>query len=220
MVAKAIAGKADSLIRETKVNDHKKETETIRLWESYRDHAMLWRSLALLQIPGTLACLVLCTILFVYRTTIINVPAKPLPGKYSVDEINDTEFQEVATSFINLIASYQPAVARRQFTKAREMLGEPLLTQFDKDMMGAELKAIEGTKRTQLYFVDPARNEFIRNEMGVQVTMVGYRIKYIAGKELPAVITKYTITLATVPRNDLNPYGIIVTNIANENLEH
>lgn len=220
MPANAIAGKAEALLKETKLQDHRKESDTLRLWESYRDHAMMWRSLALLQIPTTLACIVLATIIFYNRQTIINVPAKPAPGKYSTDEINDVEFQEAATSFINLIASYQPANARRQFSKAREVLGEPLLTQFDKEMMGSELKNIENTKRTQLYFVDPSRTELKREQGLIFINMVGDRIKYIAGKELPAVITKYTVTMATVPRTDLNPYGIVVVNVNNENIEH
>jgi len=220
MVAKAVAAKAENLIRETKVGESRRESDTIRLWENYRDQALLWRSLALLEIPTTLTCIIFAMILYYNRQTIINVPPKPLPGKYSVEEIIDAEFQEVSTNFINLIASYQPAIARRQFIKAREMLGEPLLSQFDKDMMGGELKAIENTKRTQLYFVDPARNELIRNGNTVQISMVGDRVKFVAGKELPALITKYTITLGTIPRNDLNPYGIVITNVVNENLEH
>jgi hypothetical protein len=220
MVAKAIVGKAENLIKDTKLKDNRRESDTLRLWEGYQDQALLWRSLALLQIPTSLACVVLSMILFYNRQTIINVPAKPAPGVYSVEEINDVEFQEVAINFVNLIASYQPATARRQYSKARELLAEPILTQFDKDMMGNELKAIENTKRTQLYFMDPSRSQLFRDPGGIKIEMIGDRIKYIAGKELPAVITKYTVFLSTVPRNDLNPYGIVVTNVLTENLEH
>ena len=220
MSARAVSNKAENLIKDTKFNESRRESDTIRLWESYRDQALLWRALALLQIVATATCAILSIMLYYNRETIINVPPKPLPGKYSVDEIIDAEFQEVATSFVNLIASYQPAIARRQYAKAREMLGEPLLTDFDKDMMGAELRAIENTKRTQLYFVDPAKTQLIREGNAVKVSMVGDRVKFVAGKELPALITRYTITMVTIPRNDINPYGIIVTNVMNENVEN
>lgn len=214
------AAKTSELVQQTKVLDAKRESDTIRLWEGYRDQALLWRALALLQIPATLISALLAMIFFYNQKIILNVPSKPLPGKYSADEIMDVEFKDAATSFINLIATYQPAVARRQFLKAREMITEPLLSNFDNEMIGGELKMIENTKRTQLYFVDPSKMELIRDGNRVHVSMVGDRLKIVAGKELPTLITKYTLTMSTVPRNEINPYGIVIENVLNENVEN
>lgn len=214
-----MALKAADLANGVKFKDSKKDTDTIRLWEGYRDMAMLWRTLALIQIPTTFICCVMVLIFFYSQDITLNVPAKPLPGVYSPQEINDAEFIDTASSFINLIATYQPAIARRQFSKARELITEPMLTKFDEDMMGAELKAIENTKRTQLYFIDPAKISVARGNGEVVVTLVGDRQKILAGKELQAVVTKYDITLTTLPRNDINPFGIVIKNVAVENIE-
>src|SRR5690606_19183921 len=111
------------------------ETDTIRLWENYRDQALLWRAIALLQIPSTLILTIFAFYLWGSTEITLNVPAKPLPGLYSAFEIPDAEFFNVATSYVNLVATYQPAVARRQFVKAREMLKEPMLEIFDREMM-------------------------------------------------------------------------------------
>lgn len=218
MASKA-ALKAAELTGATKIVDNKRETDTIRLWEGYRDQALLWRSLALLQIPATFISCIMALIFFYNQKITLNVPAKPLPGVYSPEEINDAEFMEASTSFINLIATYQPAVARRQFMKARELIAEPMLSKFDDDMMGAELRAIEMTRRTQLYFVDPTKYKIERNGKDILVTIVGERQKLVAGKELPAVTTKYVVTLGTIPRNAINPYGIVIKNVNVENVE-
>ena len=113
----------------------------------------------------------------------------------------------------------QPAVARRQFNQAREMLREPMLSRFDTDMMDLELRAIETTSRSQIFFSDPTKLDFKRtSENEAIVTFQGERLKIVAGKELPVTKARYSITLTTVPRQSLNPYGIVITNAVFESL--
>lgn len=209
---------AEKIINDSNVIDARNETDTIRLWENYRDQALLWRAIALLQMPATLVLAIFAFYLYGTHEITLNVPAKPLPGLYSAYEIPDAEFFDVATNYTNLIATYQPAVARRQFSKAREMLKEPMLDLFDREMMGTELKAIENTSRTQLFFADPSLQTITRQDNHVTVTMTGERLKLVAGKQLPMVVTKYTILMTLIPRNDLNPYGIVIENASVENV--
>lgn len=209
---------AEKLINDSNVIDSRNETDTIRLWENYRDQALLWRALALLQIPSTLILAIFSCYLWATRSITLNVPAKPQPGLYLAEEINDSEFISVATEYINLIASYQPAVARRQFLKARELLKEPMLETFDREMVGTELKAIENTTRTQLFFVDPTKTQIVRQDNYVTVSMTGERLKLVAGKQLPVNMTKYTVIMTTIPRNSINPYGIVIENGMVENV--
>lgn len=210
---------ANEIIKDSKIIDNRRESDTIRLWESHRDQALLWRSIALLQIPATCVLAILTLSIWWNSTIILNVPEKPLPGSYTPQQIPDSEYFNTATNFINLIASYQPSVSRRQFARAKEMLREPLLSRYDTEMMGAELRTIESTKRSQIYFVDPSKTVINREGDDVQVVMEGERLKIVAGKELPMVSTRATITMSTIPRNDLNPYGIVVTDISFENIE-
>ncbi len=195
------------------ISDLKGETDTVKLWEAYREQAALWRTLALFQMPATFLLVLFSLILWIGRSTTLHVPAKPLPGIYLAKEVPDTEFIESATNFINLIATYQPAVARRQYKQAREMLIEPMLSRFDQEMMEIELKAIETTSRTQMFFIDPVETSLQRtSEREVVVKFIGDRQKMVAGKELPSNKAIYTITLTTVPRQTVNPYGIVITN--------
>jgi hypothetical protein len=213
-----MAIKPSKVVKGSELIDSKKESDTIRLWENYKDQAILWRSIALLQIPATFICAGLALALWLTRSITLNVPPKPLPGQYLAQDIPDSEFIDAATDFINLIASYQPTVARRQFMRAREMTMEPLLGRFNTEMMGTELKAIENTARTQLFFPDPTQTEVIRDGTEVHVKMLGERLKYVAGRELPPVTTRFVVTLTTVPRHSLNPYGIVVINVTSENM--
>lgn len=209
---------ARDLIKNSELVDSKGETDTLRLWESYKDQALLWRAIALLQIPTTFIMLCFAFYIWGTREVILNVPRSPLPGLYAAKEIPDSEFIDVATNFVNLIATYQPVVARRQFSKARELLKEPMLSTFEQDMMGTELKAIENTNRTQLFFVDPVKTTIERQDNTVLVTMVGDRLKIVAGKQLPVVLTRFTISMTTIPRNDNNPFGIVVDNVRSQNV--
>jgi len=216
-MSKAIA---KELLNKTKVPDTKGTSDTIHLWEGYRDQALLWRSLALLQIPATLLSIVLALFLWSSRKVELIVPAKPLPGIHEAKSIPDTEFIDKSTEFINLIATYQPAVARRQYEKAVEMVAEPLLTQFKNEMLDAEIKTIEQTQRTQVLYVDPTKTKVTRNENGeIQVTVVGDRQKFITGHDIGTVQVEYVLTMRILPHNALNPYGIYITNLSFRTIE-
>lgn len=206
------------MVKNTEVFESKGSSDTIKLWENHREQAILWRSLSLLQLPITLAAIILCMTIYSTRKNIINVPAKPLPGVYTVQEIPDSEFVDVSTEFVNLIATYQPAVARKQFLETRKMLTGPMLEKFDESMMVDELKAIENTSRTQIFFADPTKTEVIRNGRDVTVKFIGDRLKIIAGSEKPLSETSYEITMTTIPKNKLNQYGIVIKNAKFENL--
>lgn len=215
MAKKATVLKNSSLI------ESKRESDTLRLWESYRDQASLWRALTLLQLPATAMACGLAVTLWQTRSITLNVPPRPLPGVYAAQEIPNSEFADAATDFINLIATYQPAVAKRQFTRAREMTIEPLTTRFTTEMLQNELRAIESTNRTQIYYADPTRLEVVRGgpNNDVYVKMVGERVKYVSGREIPSETTRYVVTLTTLPRSPLNPYGIVISNVASEDLK-
>jgi len=205
--------KTSQVLKDSGIIDSKNENDTIRLWESYRDQAILWRALTLIQVPATFLAIIFALVMWTTRSIVIDVPHKPLPGLYAIQEIPDSEFINTATNAINLIATYQPAVARRQFTRAREYLVEPMLSQFDKEMLDVELRAIESSRVTQLFFADPTKTTIQRVGRDVQVSMSGERVRYVSGRETPTSTTDFTVTLSTIPRNDLNPYGIVIKSI-------
>ena len=204
--------KVNELLKSSSVPTQKGETDTIRLWEAYKDQAALWRAIALLQIPATAVAIIFGVVMWTTRSITLNVPARPLPGIYAVNDLRDNEFIDVATEFVNLIATYQPKVARRQFERAGEMLIEPILTYFRSAMLVDELKAIETTGRVQVFFADPTKTTVKRDGKNVTVTFVGDRTKIIGGRDAPPVPATYEITMTIIPRNPLNPYGIVISN--------
>jgi hypothetical protein len=211
--------KNSELLREASVIDGRSDSDTIRVWESYREQANLWRALLILQLPVTIAALVFAAVIFINRSIQLNVPRQPLPGMYTVQEVDDAEFINVATDFVNLIASYQPTIVDRQFNAARNYLWGSFLAKFDAEMMVDELRAIKATSRTQVFLIDPTRTEVLRQGKEVKVTFAGDRIKIIAGKESPLIQSKFSVTMTTVPRNRINPTGIVITNVKYESGE-
>jgi len=204
---------AQQLVKDTQLGASRSQSDTLRLWENYQDQASMWRSIALLQIPATAIALMFAIFMWATRSVTLQVPGKPLPGTYPAWDIPDTEFTDVAIDYINLIATYQPAVARRQFDAAKEMLKEPLLTKFNDEMMVTELQAIEATNRTQVFYLDPTKTRVQRTGNEVTVSVIGDRSKMIAGQELPIVTSRFKVTMTTIPRNVLNPYGIVIQNV-------
>lgn len=221
MAKTAVAAEAAKrILNDSRFREAKRDNDTVRLWENYREQALLWRAIALLQIPATVVALVFALYIWWNREIILNVPAKPLPGYYSSSEIPDSEFLSAATEFVNLVSTYQPNVADKQFRKASELLVEPMLSLFETEMMGKELKAIKQTARSQVYYVDPAQTQIYRDESEfVVVTMVGERLKIVSGEQLPAKITQFRVTMTTVPRNKINQYGIMITNVETASMD-
>jgi hypothetical protein len=79
--------------------------------------------------------------------------------------------------------------------------------------MNSELPAIETTLRTQVFFIDPLQARVEREGRSVIVSISGERWKVIAGAEIPTVSSRYRIEMTTIPRNPVNPYGIVITNV-------
>jgi hypothetical protein len=213
--------RAKKLVDETKFREARGTSDTVKVWENYREQAMLWRALALLQIPATFMALLFGLTMWFDADVYLNVPAKPLEGHYQADEIQDVEFFSAATEFLNLVATYQPSNAERQFREAAKYLQEPFLGRFQEEIITNELVTIVSTRRSQVFFVDPARTKINRMANNrVQVQMTGERQKWVAGEGLPAQMIEYTIILTTVPRNTLNPYGIMVSEFSLKQIEY
>lgn len=190
-------------------------SDTIRLWEGYREQAYMWRAVSLLQMPATALSIASALIMYFCADTTIEVPHAPDPGYYSASRLPDTQFINAATSVVNLIATYQPAVARRNFTTARKFLWEPALTEFEDTMMNKELRAIEETKRSQMFFINPRLikvERFPENDL-VVVRIPGLRQKLIGNKPLPPDEKVFYVKMTTIPRNFHNEYGIVVIDI-------
>jgi hypothetical protein len=208
------------IMNDTSFREARSDQDTVRVWENYREQALLWRGLALLQILVTFISIIAAIFFYVNRQINLNVPAKPLPGYYPAGEIPQSEFISVATDFVNLIGTYQHRIAERQFTEASKFLVEPILSKFETDIIKTELNLVVQTLRTQMFFVNPTRTAFRAiDQKNVAVDLIGDRIKTIAGKEYDSQIIKYTVYLTTVPRNTFNPYGIVIYNLELAKLE-
>ena len=95
-------------IREKVADTHlaagRDQSDTIRLWENYKDQSLMWRSLSLIQLPTTMMAIVFAMMMWSTREITLTVPAKPMPGTYAAQDIPDNEFINVAIDYINLIA--------------------------------------------------------------------------------------------------------------------
>lgn len=190
-------------------------SDTIRLWEGYKEQAFFWRALALIQVPATTLAIAAALVMYFFADTIIEVPEHPQPGFYSPKQLPDAQFINVATEVVNLISTYQPAIAGRQFKTARKYLWEPALSEFEKSMLGTELTAIQETKRSQIYITNPQLINVERfPELDTVVVRIpGVRQKLVGDKPLDPDEMVFYVKMTTIPRNVHNEYGIVITDI-------
>lgn len=201
------------LVKNADVIDSKGQTDTIRLWENYREQASLWRAIALLQVPMSCVALIFALIMWSNRVQNLIVPPSPEPGTHQVQKIPDSYFIDEAQNFVNLIATFTPSVVQRQYEAAERHLVNPLLDKFKREFMINEIQTISSTNRTQLFSIDPTKTTVNREGPQVIVSFTGDRVKSIAGRELEPIETRYSVSLVTIPRNELNPFGIVVRDL-------
>ncbi len=186
--------------------------DPMKLWEAYREQSLMWRALALLLLPGTLLAVTMAFTTFFWSDTRIEVPPAPEPGFYKVDNIPDRVFLQKARRLTTLISSYQPVTAKNQFSEARKMLWEPILSRFQKEYVKDEFKNIKRTNRSQMFYINTKGLQITRFDDHVIVRIAGKRKKFL-GKELSKLDDiAWFVTMSTVPPNALNRYGIVVTN--------
>lgn len=194
--------------------------DTIRLWERFREQAIVWKFIALAQMPATFLALIGFVIVFMTADITIEPPENPQPGMYSVKYLPDSEFLKTATEVINLIATYQPGNAFDQFNKARDYLWEPALSEFEEVMMKREYMTIQNTHRSQVFMVNndlvrvqrfPARDIVVVRLPGTQQALIG-NSKPLETKEMV-----YYVKMTTIPRSAYNESGLVVIDIRMKN---
>ena len=201
-------------IRELEKVDGRSGNDTIKLWESYKEQSILWRALALLQMPTTF--LAICSVLVMYFTkdTVIEVPPVPQPGHYSANELPDSSFINVAQEIVNLVATYQPDGVERQFHAVKRYLWEPALS-FVQEFGNDQIPKIKQIRKSQIFFIVPNLTTVERDDTTdtVVVSLSGQRHKYIAGEAVEVDNLNYTVEMFTIPRNTTNPYGIVAKKV-------
>lgn len=193
--------------------------DTIRLWDSYKELAILWRALTLIQMPVSAFALILAFYFFVTAEVIVDVPHRPDPGRYSVNQLPDSEFISVAIQFINLIYTYQPYTARKQFLNgARRYLWEPALTRFQKDHAKAELQAIEELSRTQIFYINTRQMRLVRTGEHVVLYLPGTRHRLVGDTPLEPENYAWWLKMKSIPQSLGNEYNIAIVDLRLERL--
>lgn len=190
--------------------------DTIRLWERFREQAIIWKFIALAQIPATFLAIIGFVVVFITADISIEPPENPQPGMYSVKHLPDSEFRKTAAEVINLIATYQPGNVFNQFNRAREYLWEPALSEFEEIMMKQEHMTIKNTHRSQVFIINddlvrvqrfPARDIVVVRLPGTLQALIGN------GRALESKEIVYYIKMTTIPRSAYNESGIVVIDL-------
>jgi len=187
--------------------------DTTELWDAYHRQALLWRAIAFLQSPALILAAILALFTFFYSDRVVEAPSRPQPTLFEIEDISDDDLVEFAVGFVNRLAAYQTVTAEGQFRRARQMLWEPALTAFNKEIMDKQLGRIINTNRSQVFFLSPSRIRISRGENTAEVRIAGKRQKLIGAVPRPSDEIAWFVTLTTIPANELNKYGLVVIDL-------
>ena len=208
---------AAKVLDSTKVSDVNFKADTIDLWSIYRDQAIAWKVISFLFIPGTICSILAALLIWNARIVNITVPKNPEPGLYQIKDISDVKLIKFASRFAKLVTTYEANIAKKQYKIALEMLRDPAYSKYKKELISDKFQDLENAINTQVYFIDPLKTKVVRDKRNAAtVRLNGKLMKVISGRAMPNQILEFSVTLATVPRNSINPYGLVITEVANE----
>jgi hypothetical protein len=194
--------------------DGRSGADTFRLWEAHKEQAFFWRIVALAQMPITIVSLIFALIVYSTADIIIEPPEAPQPGMYSINRLPDSEFLKMGVDIVNLIGTYQPASAEKQFRTVRLFLWEPALSEFEKIFLDKEIPIIKDLKRSQAFMInnDLVQVQRYPNQDMVIVRIPGTRQMLIGKSPLDDEVTYY-LKMTTIPKSPYNPKGIVVFDV-------
>ena len=206
---------AELLAAEQALAETPPAAEPERMEKGFKEQAYIWRTSAIVQMPVAALSIAVSLAMYFFADTVVEVHHKPEHGYHTGGQLNNSELINAATTVVNLVATYQPAIARRNFTSAQRFLIEPALSEFEETMMQKEAPKIEQTRRSQTFMVIPSgvRVERFPGADYAVVSVPGERTTWIANKKLVPEYMTYFVKLTATPQNLSNQYGLVASDL-------
>ncbi len=183
-----------------------------------RSSNLLWHLLTMGQMAATFVLLLFVIyhegIIFFHNGTqkiSIDVPQKPLPGFYDINELPDDDLLSFGEEFINLVATYQRHNAEKQFIYAFDMTSGDFKKDFKNQYIAKNIKEIKKSKRAQIFYPD-SEPVLTRASDYAIVSLDGEIEKYADGRPFNT-FANYQVKLEIVPHSTMNDYGISVVDL-------
>jgi len=180
--------------------------------DSFHEQGRLWRLLSVYFAPGTFLSLVAAFFMLIYSVDRQPVELRPAPSIVDVKEVPDDRFFAVADEVVGLLNSYHYSRADAQFNLAKTFLWEPALSQFIKNNE-SEVPKILSLRRSQFFDSTGFPKLPKRANEEFAVAVAGKLQTWIGAQEPTEELLQIKLTMITVPRNAINPWGIVVTSI-------
>lgn len=187
--------------------------DTIRVWDRFKEEAHYWRAFLLIQICTITVSLLVAISLFFEADAVIEVPEVPSPGIYSAKQLPDSEFIGMATRFVNLIATYQPYTASKQFITAERWLWEPAFSEFEKYYVKGFLKSVKEMSQSAIFQINSRQVMLERHGSTVVVKIPGNSQQLLGSRPLPPEYVVYWLRMTTIPENINNQFGLVIIDL-------
>lgn len=196
------------------MEEFQKEKDLNKVTAAYKMQSYFWRWVSLFQIPFLFFLLLFFLNLYISRDTIINVPDRPFEGYKEVSQLSDSEFINFAQDFFNLVGTFQPTIAEKQFETASTFLVGQKREEFKRDFLQTKLVEVRETSRTEELILEKENIALTRGPSGsnyVDIVASGYRRILIKQEELRPENAQIFIRIETSKDIENNQYGLYIS---------
>ncbi len=193
------------------------QTKKSQFLSFFGDLTKVNTSLSIISAFLCMVCIVLVLSLVRYALTpkpIYYIPGASNAGYSNPNEIPKGSVIGFASSWILSLLNFTPATIDSVHERAKKFMDPKFLSRvryiLDKEKDEATKSSISSVFTLM---EDPVVTE---NDLGLIVTLKGEHALYMAQSNIKLTETKYTVFLRKVPPTDINPYGLIVTNVEQE----
>ncbi len=193
------------------------QTKKSQFLSFFGDLTKINTSLSIISVFLCMVCIVLVLSLIRYALTpkpIYYIPGALNAGYSTPNEIPKGSVIGFASSWILSLLNFTPATIDNVHEHAKKFMDPKFLSKTRYILDKEKDEAIKSSISSVFTFMeDPVVTE---NDLGLIVNLRGEHTLYMAQSTIKLTEAKYTVFLRKVPPTDLNPYGLLVTNVEQE----
>jgi hypothetical protein len=145
------------------------------------------------------------------------IPSSQEAGIAYPNRIDKTAICGFASNWLLNRNNFTPATVKDTYSRIMRYMSPELLS-MTKSSLDEEMLRVERDNISSLFSLkkDP---ELIESAPDYKVTLIGEKVLYMGKEKVDARMLQYTITLKKVPPIEINPYGLAIAGVKQEEAE-
>jgi hypothetical protein len=145
------------------------------------------------------------------------IPSAQEAGMAYPNRIDKTAICAFASNWLINRNNFTPSTVKDTYLRIMRYMSPELLS-MTKSSLDEEMLRVEKDNISSLFSLKK-EPEFIESSPGYKVILTGEKVLYIGKEKVDSRTLRYTITLKKVPAVEVNPYGLAIAGVRQEEVE-